>query len=57
MRLTRLTHPPACANPIVIYLTQASWLVVIPALAVGSLALLLLGYLIHRLTATQYPLR
>jgi len=57
MRLTRLTHPPAGANPIVIYLTQANWLVVIPALAVGSLAILLLGYLIHRLTATQYPLR
>jgi len=57
MRLTRLTHPPAGANLIVIYLTQASWLVVIPALAVGSLAILLLGYLIQRLTATQYPLR
>jgi len=57
MRFTRLTHPPAGANPIVIYLSQAHWFIVLPALAVGSLAILLLGYLIHRLTATQYPLR
>lgn len=57
MRLTRLTHPPAGANPIVIYLTKASWLVVLPALAVGSLAILVLGFLMHQMTRKEYPVK
>jgi len=57
MRVTRLTHPPAGANPIVIYLTQGSWLVVLPSLAVGALAILLLGYLVHRVTRTSWPIQ
>ena len=57
MRFARLTHPPAGANPIVIYLTKASWFVVLPSLAVGSLAILLLGFLMHRMTRTEYPVR
>jgi len=57
MRLARLTHPPAGANPIVIYLAQPTWWVVLPALAIGSLAILLLGFLIHRMTRTEYPIK
>jgi CBS-domain-containing membrane protein len=57
MRLARVTHPPAGANPIVIFLAQPAWWVVLPALAVGALAVLLLGYLIHRMTRTEYPLK
>lgn len=57
MRFARLTHPPAGANPIVIYLTKASWFVVLPSLAVGSLAILLLGFLMHRMTRTEYPVK
>lgn len=57
MRLARLTHPPAGANPIVIYLTKASWLVVLPSLAIGSVAILVLGYLMHRMTRTEYPVK
>ena len=57
MRLTRLTHPPAGANPIVIFLAQPTWWVVLPALAAGALAILLLGYLIHRMTRTEYPIK
>ena len=57
MRVARLTHPPAGANPIVIYLTQGSWLVVLPSLAVGCLAILLLGYLVHRVTRTSWPIK
>jgi CBS-domain-containing membrane protein len=56
MRLARLTHPPAGANPLVIYLAQPTWWVVLPALAIGSLAILLLGFLIHRMTRTEYPI-
>ena len=57
MRLARLTHPPAGANPIVIYLAQPTWWVVLPALAIGCLAILLLGFLIHRMTRTEYPIK
>ena len=57
MRLARVTHPPAGANPIVIYLAQPTWWVVLPALAVGSLAILLIGFLIHRMTRTEYPIK
>jgi CBS-domain-containing membrane protein len=57
MRLARLTHPPAGANPIIIYLAQPAWWVVLPALAIGSLAILLLGFLIHRMTRTEYPIK
>jgi CBS-domain-containing membrane protein len=54
MRLTRLTHPPAGANPIVIYLTTASW-AVLPALAIGALVILILGYFVHKLSVHAYP--
>jgi len=57
MRLARLTHPPAGANPIVIYLSQPLWYVVLPALAIGCVAILVLGYLIHRMTRSEYPVR
>jgi CBS-domain-containing membrane protein len=56
MRITRLTHPPAGANPIVIYLAHASWVVVLPSLAIGALAILVVGYFMHLLTKTQYPI-
>ena len=54
MRLLRLTHPPAGANPIVIYLTSASW-AVLPAVAVGALMILALGFFVHKFSATAYP--
>jgi len=57
MRFTRLTHPPAGANPIVIYLTKASWFVILPSLAVGCVAILVLGFLMHRITRTEYPIK
>jgi CBS-domain-containing membrane protein len=57
MRYTRLTHPPAGANPLAIYLAHPAWYLVLPALAIGSVAILLLGYLMHRLTRTEYPLK
>lgn len=57
MRFARLTHPPAGANPIVIYLTKASWFVILPSLAVGCVAILVLGFLMHRITRTEYPIK
>jgi CBS-domain-containing membrane protein len=57
MRLARVTHPPAGANPIVIYLALPQWWVVLPSLAAGALAILLIGYLVHRMLRNEYPLR
>ncbi|WP_296632973.1 HPP family protein [Rhodoluna sp.] len=54
MRLTRLTHPPAGANPIVIYLTSASW-AVLPTLALGAVVILILGFFVHKFSAHAYP--
>ena len=55
MRLARLTHPPAGANAIVIYLAQASWFVVMPALAFGIGIILALGFFVHKFSKTAYP--
>lgn len=57
MRATRLTHPPAGATPIVIYAAAPAWYVILPSLFVGCLAILVLGYLMHRFTQTEYPMR
>lgn len=55
MRLARVTHPPAGANPIVIYLTKDSWLLVLPTLALGAIAIVLLAFAMHKVTRTKYP--
>jgi CBS-domain-containing membrane protein len=55
MRLARVTHPPAGANPIVIYLTKDAWMLVLPTLALGAVAIVAVAFLVHRLTRTQYP--
>lgn len=56
MRLARMTHPPAGATPIVIYLALPQWWIVLPSLALGSVAILALGYLIHRMLRNEYPI-
>ena len=55
MRLARVTHPPAGANPIVIYLTKDSWILVLPTLALGAVAIVLVAWLVHRVSRTGYP--
>jgi CBS-domain-containing membrane protein len=55
MRLARVTHPPAGANPIVIYLTKDSWMLVLPNLALGAVAIVLVAFLVHKATKTKYP--
>ena len=55
MRLARVTHPPAGANPIVIYLTKDSWILVLPNLALGAVAIVLVAFLVHKATKTKYP--
>jgi CBS-domain-containing membrane protein len=56
MRLARVTHPPAGANPIVIFLTKDAWFLVLPTLALGAVAIVLVAFLVHKLTHTKYPI-
>ncbi len=56
MRLARVTHPPAGANPIVIFLTKDSWMLVLPTLALGAVAIVLVAFLVHKLANTKYPI-
>ena len=58
MLVTRTTHPPAGADPIVAILSAASWpFLFTPALA-GAIMIVLSGVLYHRaVTRASYPVR
>lgn len=53
MLLTETLHPPAGANPIVIVLGQAGWSFLLAPLLIGSIAIVLIGVLYHRLVTGQ----
>ncbi len=58
MLLTRTTHPPAGADPIVVILTGASWSFLITPVLAGAVAIVLAGALYHRaLSSASYPAR
>lgn len=54
----RVTHPPAGADPLVVFLSSPAPEVFALAVTCGSLLLVLTGWLVHRLppTRTPYPL-
>lgn len=56
MLLTRTTHPPAGADPIVVILVGASWqFLLLPALS-GALIIVSVGIVFHRcVTREKYP--
>lgn len=55
MMLTRLIHPPAGATALVAYLTATNWWFVLFPVAVGSIALVIVAAVYHRLTKVTYP--
>lgn len=56
MHLTRTTHPPAGANPIVVIMAGSSWSFLINPVLTGSLMIVLVALLINNLDAQrQYP--
>ena len=55
MMLLRIVHPPAGATALVAYLTATSWLFLFFPVAVGSVALVLIAAIYHRLTKATYP--
>lgn len=56
MMLTKTTHPPAGADPIVVILAGSSWSFLITPVLVGSVAIVLLALLINNLDRKRsYP--
>lgn len=58
MRVTRTTHPPAGANPIVILLAGSPWWFFAVPVATGAAILVLFAWVYHRfVTGLSYPAR
>ncbi|MEM9844760.1 MAG: HPP family protein [Pseudomonadota bacterium] len=55
MALLRVTHPPAGANPIVIFLLEPGWVFLLVPVLSGTICLVAFAMLYHRLNATVYP--
>lgn len=55
MMLLRIIHPPAGATALVAYLTATSWWFILFPVAVGSVALVFVAALYHRMTKVTYP--
>jgi len=57
MALLRITHPPAGADPLVIFFTDPGWWYIIFPVLLGSIALVIIAWLFHKLPVkTVYPL-
>ncbi|MVA24738.1 HPP family protein [Agrobacterium vitis] len=57
MALLRITHPPAGADPIVVFAAHASWQFLFMPVALGSLLLIACAVLFHRSHGQAYPMR
>lgn len=56
MQILRVTHPPAGANPLVIFALQPSWLFLVFPVLLGSLIIIGVTYLCHRASKRiKYP--
>nr|WP_232242508.1 HPP family protein [Paenibacillus sp. GSMTC-2017] len=56
MMLTKTTHPPAGANPIIVIMAGSSWSFLITPVLVGTLIIVLLALLINNLDKKrEYP--
>lgn len=57
MALLRVTHPPAGADPLLVFASDPGWSFLGMPVAVGALAMVIIAALFHRFTGTTYPLR
>ncbi len=55
MALLRVTHPPAGANPLVIFALTPGPLFLITPVAIGAILLVIIATAYHRTTGTPYP--
>lgn len=57
MAVLRVTHPPAGADPLLVFAADPGWsFLVMPVLA-GSVSLVVIAAAFHRLTRTAYPMK
>jgi len=57
MSILRVTHPPAGANPLVVFISSPGWEFIIFPVALGSITLVITAWLFHKLPPeTAYPL-
>ncbi|HAD08666.1 MAG TPA: HPP family protein [Porticoccaceae bacterium] len=58
MAILRITHPPAGADPLVVYVESPDWSYLVFPVGLGSAVLVALAYNYHRvLTGRPYPLQ
>ncbi len=55
MSLLRVTHPPAGANPIVVFASDPSWLFLLFPTVSGAALLIVVAVIYHRFTKLPYP--
>ncbi|MEM6482295.1 MAG: HPP family protein [Pseudomonadota bacterium] len=55
MAALRVTHPPAGANPLVIFLLEPNWLFLLAPVLLGTICLVAVAVLYHRYTGNTYP--
>ncbi|GAA6209620.1 HPP family protein [Cognatishimia sp. WU-CL00825] len=55
MSLLRVTHPPAGANPIVVFASDPNWLFLLFPVLTGAVLLVVIGLLYNRLNKIPYP--
>lgn len=57
MALLRVTHPPAGANPLVIFMLEPSIEFLLFPVLSGAILLVIVATIYHRATGTSYPLK
>lgn len=57
MALLRVTHPPAGANPLVIFMIEPSIEFLLFPVLSGAVLLVIIAIIYHRMTGTNYPLK
>jgi CBS-domain-containing membrane protein len=55
MMLTGTVHPPAGANPLIVFLIQPDWTFLLYPTFIGAVLLVMVAWLYHRVTKQHYP--
>ena len=55
MLVTKTTHPPAGANPMLIMMTQQSWSFLVSPVLLGAVIIVIMGYLVNKGIIRYFP--
>jgi CBS-domain-containing membrane protein len=56
MMLTGTVHPPAGANPIIVFFIQPDWMFLLYPITIGAVSLVMLAWAYHRVIKQRYPI-